>query len=282
MNKDHRIACARRHWYNARVQLRGLSALMIVMSGSCVAQWLDYPTADLPRTSDGKVDFAAPAPRTPGGKVDLSGLWQAANPLPCDGFGRVCTDLPVNLMFFNMGTGLEDGLPYLPASKEKMAKKTPADDAYLNCISPGGPRMHMLPTMKKFVQTPSLLIILNEFNANFRQIFLDGRPLPEDPTPSWNGYSTGKWEGDTLVVQSNGYRDDQWLDQSGSPLTSAAKVTEKFRRPTLGKMEIDVTIDDPKSYARPFTVTLHQDLQVDTELLDAVCAENEKDVPHIK
>jgi hypothetical protein len=268
--------------YNAPVQIGSALALLLLLATSLSAQWIVYPTPGLPRTADGKVKLDAPAPRTADGKIDLSGLWQAANPLPCDGFNRVCTDLPVNPVFFNFGTGLKDGIPYLPSAKEKMAKKTPADDSYLNCISPGGPRMHMLPTMKKIVQTPALLIILNEFDANFRQIFLDGRPLPEDPTPNWNGYSTGKWDGDTLVVQSNGYRDDQWLDQAASPLTSAAKVTEKFRRPALGKLEIDVTIDDPKSYSHPFTVTLHQDLQVDTELLDAVCAENEKDVQHLK
>jgi hypothetical protein len=162
-----------------------------------------------------------------------------------------------------------------------MAKKGPTADVYLNCIAPGGPRMHIIPTMKKFVQTPGLLIILNEFNANYRQIFLDGRPLPEDPQPTWNGYSTGKWDGDTLVVQSNGYRDDQWLDGNGSPLTSTAKVTERFRRPQFGKLEIEVTVDDPKSYTRPFTATVYQDLMVDTDLLDAVCAENEKDVQHL-
>ncbi len=251
------------------------------MATHLAAQWIHYPTPGVPRTADGKPNMAAPAPRTADGKPDLSGLWQKADPLPCDGINRVCTDLPVSRQFFNIGADLKDGLPYQPGAKQKMANKTTADDAYLHCISPGGPRMHLIPTMKKFVQTPPLLVILNEYNANFRQIFTDGRPLPEDPQPNWNGYSVGKWEGERLVVQSIGYRDDQWLDASGSPLTSTARVTERFRRPVFGKLEIEVSVDDPKSYTLPFTVTIYQDLMVDTDLLDAVCAENEKDAQHM-
>src|SRR5581483_7420184 len=114
------------------------------------------------------------------------------------------------------------------------------------CITPGGPRMHMVPTMKKIVQTPALLIILDEFNASYRQIFTDGRPLPQDPQPSWNGYSSGHWEGDTLVVESSGFREDQWLDTSHSPLTTGASVTERFRRPTYGSLEIQLAVTDPK------------------------------------
>jgi hypothetical protein len=141
--------------------------------------------------------------------------------------------------------------------------------------------MHLLPTMKKIVQTPRLVLILNEFNVNYRQIFVDGRPLPDDPQPTWNGYSVGKWEGDTLVVHSLGYRDDQTLDADGSPLTNAAKVTERFRRPSFGRLEIEVTVDDPKAYTHAFTVLVKQDLAPDTDLLDAPCADNEKDLPHL-
>jgi hypothetical protein len=141
--------------------------------------------------------------------------------------------------------------------------------------------MHLLPTMKKFVQTPALLLILNQYDVNYRQVFLDGRPLPHDPQPTWNGYSVGKWEGDTLVVRSRGYRDDQTLDQQGSPLTSAATVTERFHRRSFGNLEIEINVDDPKAYTRPFTVLLKQDLAPDTDLLDAPCTDNEKDVPHM-
>jgi hypothetical protein len=142
--------------------------------------------------------------------------------------------------------------------------------------------MHLLPTMKKIVQTPALTVILNEYNASYRVIHLDGRPLPVDPQPTWNGYSSGRWEGDTLVVRSNGFRDDQWLDAAGSPLTSAATVTERFRRPNFGTLEIAITVDDPKAYTRPWTVTVEQAIVVDTDLLDAMCLENEKDVPHLR
>ena len=134
--------------------------------------------------------------------------------------------------------------------------------------------------LKKIVQTPGLLVILTERNAGYRQIFTDGRPLPEDPTPSWNGYSSAKWEGDTLVVQSNGFRDGIWLDASGSPMTEAAKMTERFRRPRNGTLEIEITVDDAKAYTKPWTVKPTQPLVGDTELLDYICLENERDSRH--
>jgi hypothetical protein len=126
-----------------------------------------------------------------------------------------------------------------------------------------------------------LLIILNERNAAYRQIFTDGRPLPADPQPSWNGYSSGKWDGDILVVQSIGFRDGLWLDAGGSPLTEAGKITERFHRVNFGKLEIEITVDDPKAYTKPWTVKLTQLLAPDTDLLDYYCSENEKDVPHL-
>jgi hypothetical protein len=141
--------------------------------------------------------------------------------------------------------------------------------------------MHLLPTMKKIVETPQLLVVLDEYNASYRQIFTDSRPLPEDPQPSWNGYSSGHWEGDRLVVESLGFRDDQWLDARGDPLTSAARVTERFRRPDFGNLEIEITVNDAKAYTRPWTVLVRQTAVLDTELLDAICLENEKDAPHL-
>jgi hypothetical protein len=130
------------------------------------------------------------------------------------------------------------------------------------------------------VQTPGLLVILNELNASYRQIFTDGRPLPADPNPSWNGYSSGKWEGDVLVVQTSGFRDGLWLDSTGNPMTDAAKLTERFHRVNFGHMEIEVTVDDPKAYTKPWTVTLYQAIKLDTDLLDFVCNENERDTSH--
>ena len=118
-------------------------------------------------------------------------------------------------------------------------------------------------------------------DTSYRQIFTDGRPLPEDPQPSWNGYSTGRWEGDTLVVESSGFRDGIWIDRSGSPMTDAAKVTERFRRPSYGNLEIEVTVDDPKAYTKPWTVKVRELIVLNTELMDYICNENEKDLQHL-
>src|SRR5262245_1434434 len=215
------------------------------------AQWLMYPTAGVPRTADGRPNLTAPPPRAIDGKPDLSGMWQVATLLPCDDVRRICTDLPISAQFGNLGAGLDGGLPYQAWAKDRIANKGAADDPYTRCITPGGPRMHLLPTMKKIVQTPALVLLLNEYNVSFRQVFVDERPLPVEPQPTWNGYSIGRWEGDTLIVESIGFRDDQWLDAAGSPLTNSAKVTERFRRPDYGHLNIEITIDDPKGYTRP-------------------------------
>ena len=131
------------------------------------------------------------------------------------------------------------------------------------------------------VQTPGLLLILNEYNKTYRQIFTDGRPLPTDPQPTWDGYSIGKWDGDTVVVETTGFRDGIWLDTSGDPLTDAAKVTERFRRVNYGHLEIEFTVDDPKAYTKPWTIKLNQILMLNTDLLDYICLENEKDLRHL-
>jgi hypothetical protein len=128
---------------------------------------------------------------------------------------------------------------------------------------------------------PGLFVILSERDVTYRQIFVDGRALPDDPTPAWNGYSVGTWDGEALVVNTIGFRDDTWLDRNGSPMTAAAKVTERFRRINFGRLEIDVTVDDPKAYTRPWTVTLTQLLVPDTELLDYHCLDNERDRGHM-
>ena len=263
-----------------RLLFSGVLALAIPALAS--AQWITYPTPGIPRTADGKPDLTAPTPKAADGKPDFSGMWQVANLLPCDDVRRICTDLPISAQFGNLGAGLPGGLPYQPWVKERMAARTSTDDPYTRCVTPGGPRMHLLPTMKKFVQTPGLLMLLNEYNVSYRQVFLDGRPLPVDPQPTWNGYSIGHWDGDVLVVDSIGYRDDQWLDAAGSPLTNAAKVVERFRRPDFGHLTIEITVDDPKGYTRPWTTTVRLVAIPDTEMLDAQCLENEKDVPHLQ
>lgn len=130
--------------------------------------------------------------------------------------------------------------------------------------------------MTKAVHTPRLLVLLNEVNAMYRQIFTDGRPLPVDPNPAWNGYSSARWEGDTLVVQTAGFRDGLWLDMGGSPMSDAARMTERMRRPNYGTLEVQITVDDPKAYTRPWTVEMPQQITLDTELIDEICLENEK------
>jgi hypothetical protein len=253
------------------------TAVAAVAIGSpLAAQWIKYPTPGTPRLPDGKPNLAAPAPHT-GAVPDLSGIWQTAGNLPSQGSG----DLPLNPLLAWFGANSKGDLPYRPETRLAMSKRRMKDQHYLTCVTPGGPQMLILPTMRKIVQTPGLVLILSEYNVHYRQIFTDGRPLPDDPQPTWNGYSVGKWEGDTLLVHSLGYRDDQTLDLKGSPLTNAAKVTERFRRPTFGRLEIEVTVDDPKAYTRPFTVLVKEDLAPDTDLLDAPCTDNERDLPHL-
>jgi hypothetical protein len=142
-------------------------------------------------------------------------------------------------------------------------------------------KLHTSPLLKRIVQVPGMVVILNERNATYRQIHTDGRPLPAVEQPAWNGYSTGKWVGDTLVVETTGFWDGIWLDRNGSPMTEAGRVTERFTRVSYGKLEIEVTVDDPKAYTRPWTITLKQFIVLDTDLLDYICLENERDIPHL-
>ena len=257
-------------------------AAVAVQSPSLDAQWLNYPTAGVPRTSTGAPNLDAPAPRTNDGKPDLSGVWDVEHNRPCPPEG--CADMPVGHEFINIGWSLNGRLPYLPwaaAITKKRTEDLRTEDPTSFCLPIGIVRLHTMALLKKIVQSPGLLVILNEHNATYRQIFTDGRPLPVDPNPSWVGYSSGTWEGDTLVVQSAGFRDGLWLDANGSPLTDGARITERFRRVNFGKLEIEVTVNDPKAYSAPWTVKLNQFLALDTDLLDYICNENEKDVRHL-
>jgi hypothetical protein len=252
------------------------------------AQWLKYPTAGVPRTADGKPNMSAPAPRTADGKPDFSGIWLTNNSRcrPQDPEVLLCgPELPMGREGINMGASLPGGLPY-QAWLAKLVKERTADhgkdDPHVRCLPDTFLRNYSLPHLLKFVQTPALLVMLDELNANYRQVFLDGRPLPDDPTPSWQGYSSAKWEGDTLVVDSAGFRDDLWIDTIGSMITSAAKVQERLRRLDYGHLDIAVRVDDPRAYTAPWTVTLHQRLAINTELVDEICIENEIDSQRIK
>jgi hypothetical protein len=194
------------------------------------------------------------------------------------------TDNALPPEFANIGQSLKDGLPYQPWATELVKKnreKNRTNDPLTHCLPIGMVRLHTMGLLRKMVQVPGLLVILNEENASYRQIFTDARPLPVDPNPSWNGYSSGKWEGDVLVVQTTGFRDGLWLDAFGSPLTDGARITERFQRVNYGTLEIELRIDDPKAYTKPWTVKVTQLLVPDTELLDYICLENEKDLSHL-
>jgi hypothetical protein len=258
-------------------------------SATVLAQWLKYPTAGIPRTADGRPNLSAPTPRTPDGKPDFSGIWLTDNtncPPSQNPESLVCgAELPMGKEGINMGVSLPGGLPYQPwlaALVKKRTAENAKDDPHVLCLPDTFLRAYSLPHLLKLVQTPALLVMLDEMNAGYRQVFTDGRPLPEDAVPSWQGYSSGKWEGNTLVVNSTGFRDDVWIDWNGSVITSAARVQERIRRPDYGHLEVGVTVDDPKAYTRPWTVTLHQRLALNTELVDEICLENEKSARHMK
>jgi hypothetical protein len=247
------------------------------------AQWINYPTAGVPRTPAGTPDLAAACPRGPDGKPDLSGMWLTEPRRDATPNFPGCE--PTAEEFTNIGFSLKDGLPYQQWAAE-LVKKRRAElrlhDPLSYCLPVGPVRLHTWSTPRKMVQTPGLVVILNELNAGYRQIFTDGRPLPVDPNPSWNGYSSGKWEGDTLVVHTAGFRDGLWLDSTGNPLTDVATLTERFHRANFGRMQIQVTVDDAKAYTRPWTITLNQIIKLDTDLLDFVCNENERDTSHLQ
>jgi hypothetical protein len=238
-------------------------AAALIMSASAAAQWLHYPTAGIPRTPDGKPNLSAPAPKTADGKPDLSGLWQ-----------------PAAILVGDIAANLKPGsVPFQPWAEELYKKRRATDskdDPTAACIVGGVPRSDLVPYPFKILQVPGMLVILYEAVHSYRQIFLDGRDFPTDMNPSWFGYSIGKWEGDTFVVHTKGFNDKGWLDNFGKPATDALHVTERFRRKDFGHMDIEITIDDPKAYTRPWDVTLPLILRPDTELLEYICNENNK------
>jgi hypothetical protein len=186
---------------------------------------------------------------------------------------------------FNIGAKTPGGLPLQPWAAALVKKRTAEnskDDPHARCLPDTFLRAYGLPHIQKFIQVPGLLVMLDEVNASYRQVFTDGRPFPEDPVPAWNGYSSGKWEGDTLVVGSVGFRDDLWLDMAGTFITDKAKIRERISRPDYGHLKIEATVDDPKAYTKPWTVTVTQRIVVDTELVDEICLENEKSSQRMK
>jgi hypothetical protein len=250
--------------------MRLSAVIVVVVALTCTvsAQW-SYRDPTAPRTADGKVDVKAPAPRTSAGTVDLSGIWQ--------------TDTKYN---FNLGADLKPGdivmLPWAQALVAERQGNLGKDDPEGFCLPPGFPRVNGVPFPQKIIQTASAIVILYETRTTFRQIFLGtNHTLPSDPQPTWMGYSKGRWDGDTLIVETTGFNDKTWLDDAGHPHSEQMKVTERFRRPSFGQMVVDITIEDPKTYAKPWSVTQAFQLIADGELIEYICNENNLDVPHL-
>ena len=269
--------------------------LAAAISTSVSAQWPSFKTPDVPRLDDGKPNLTAPAPRTPDGKPDLSGIWEIVFGGGGGGRGRGAAPTPppdpnaVPLSQFFEVAGRGYPLPLQPWAAE-LKKKRMADNSKDNpdvwCLPIGLMQYHNHPQPRQIVQTKNLTLITYESNYGLRYIYTDGRPAPNnDPTPWWFGYSRGWWEGDTLVVETTNFLGDEragWLDVNGSPYTDALKMTERFRRPNFGSLEIDITIDDPKAYTKPFTVRLSQKIMVDSEMIEFICNENEQSTKHLK
>jgi hypothetical protein len=245
------------------------AALLSAISTPARAQWDNIKTPAIPRTKDGKPDLSAPAPKTADGKGDLTGIW-----------------MPVGIKYLlNIAADLKPGeVPFQPWAETEFKRRMDTnmkDDPDARCLPSSMPRKDAITSPYKIIQLPNEVVFLYESRWTFRQVFTDGRALPKDPQPSWDGYSVGHWEGDTLVVESNGFNDKTWLDSNGHPHTDALKVTERFRRKDFGHLEIQITIDDPKAYTKPWTVTEVPTLLADTELIEYICNENEKDLVHL-
>jgi len=259
------------------------------------AQWPAYPTPGVPKTADGKANLAGPVPRGADGKPDLSGVWQYSRPpgtpgpTPATQATSTSTELvplAVRLsQFWNLGASFPDGLPFQPWAAELHRQRVASnskDNPDAHCLPLGLMQLHTHGQPRKMIQTPGVIVILYEANGGIRQIFTDGRPQPKDVEPWWFGYSTGKWDGDTLVVETTNLRDLGWLDVEGSTITEAGRILERFRRVDYGHLEIEVTIDDPKAYTKPWTVTVHQRIMLDTDLIEFICQENNKDPQHLR
>ena len=266
------------------------AALVALVAGAAMllAQWPKHLTEG-PRTESGQLDLKAPAPKAPDGHPDLSGLWQ-----PMRGnFGNLkgkdkgqaaparAPGEPPAAQFGNVGAGFEKGLPFTEwgrKTRDDRKANNSKDNPDANCRPLGLMQLHTHPFEKKIVQGPGTIEIMYNANNDVRQILTNGQTLPEvgpGLTPWWYGYSVGKWEGDTLVVTTVGFRDDVWLDVNGSPLTSSGKLVERFTRLNFGTLQIDVTIEDPKAYTEPFTVRVMQQIMPDTELFESVCEDRD-------
>lgn len=269
------------------VQFRAAFLFVFVFTGTALpaAQWPDYRRANAPRQPDGTVDLNAPPPRTADGRPDLSGTWQNVGRGRGAAREQLSLDEKPHATFANIGAGFKDGLPLKPEAaavlKERMADFS-KDNPDVWCLPLGNQQFNVHPFPLKIIQNPEVTVILYETHMGYRQIFTDGRPLPgNDPQPWFYGYSVGRWEDDTLVVETVGFRDEGWLDINGSPLSDKARTIERFRRPTFGTIEVEQTVDDPVNYTRPFTTRLTWRLLPDQEIMEMVCNENNQSIHHL-
>ena len=253
------------------------------------SQWLDFPDSRTPRTRDGKPNLSAPAPRTHNGKPDFSGVWKV-EPTPLSEieqvvphFGDIQIDERVASKFIlSVFWGLKPGEePMTAEGADVMRRYRPEDAAHFNCL-PAGPPFAMFIAPFKILQTPAEMIIVFELHDPPRQIYLDARPLPKDPEPSWMGYSSGKWQRDTLVADTVGFNGKAALDGFGHPRSESMHITERFHRRDFGHMDVEMTFDDPRYYTRPFSVKSEFRLIPDSDILESVCCENEQDRAHVR
>jgi hypothetical protein len=262
-------------------RLTALTGVLLVWCASLQGQWPRLPPADVPRTATGELDVDAPTPRTASGKPDLSGVWRAG---PGDfalgrptGFSYPGDDVAYARSALVAPFGIIQRTSYGDELVKARQALNSRDNPRSHCLPMGIVQLHTVALPARYIQSEHLLLMLYEVSMERREIFLDGRPLPgADAQPWWNGYSAGRWEGDALVIETTNFRDGGWLDMAGNPLTDAARVTERIRRPTYGRMEIDIVIDDPKAYARPLKVRWNQRLAPGDELIEFVCNENNK------
>ncbi len=256
-------------WYDSHVRFLLIAWLA---ASSAFAQWPQREPKNAPRKADGSIDPTGPAPRTAAGQPDLSGIWEPGGEF----------EMPKYLL--NLAADRKEPVPFRPEAealyKQRQATNS-VDHPGARCLPSGIPEKDAVPAPFKILQMPDLVVILYESRTIFRQIFTDGRPLPVDPVPTWQGYSTGRWDQDTLVVETAGFNDRTWLDMAGHPATDALHVTERFHRRDYGHMDIDITINDPKAYTEPWGAHETVRLRPTDELMEHICEENNRDPAHM-
>lgn len=254
----------------------GTILFALLLSAPASAQWLDQPDPRIPRTADGKPILTAKAPRTPEGKPDLSGVWirREGETAPPNS-----NQFAFSLSWFKPKNA---EIPLQPAAAAIFRKRAAVDGGGRpseHCLPHGIPGAYLPPNPFKIVQTPGLTLILYETLVDFRQIFTDGRKYPKSMEPTWYGYSTGKWSGDTFVVETEGFNEESWLDGLGLPHSGDLRLIERFQRPTAGHLQMEGTVEDPKMYTKPWTFNIDFDVIPNADLIESVC-ENEKDARH--